>query len=39
LRNKFWFENAIKKIEEVWNIVEKERISGYEHRIAKKNNR
>jgi len=36
LRNKFWFEHAIKKIEEVWNIVEKERISGYEHRIAKK---
>ena len=39
LRNKFWFEHAIKKIEEVWNIVEKERISGYEHRIAKKNNK
>lgn len=37
LRNKFWFEHAIKKIEEVWNIIEKERISGYEHRIPKKN--
>ena len=39
LRNKFWFEHAITKIEEVWNIVEKERISGYEHRLAKKNNK
>ena len=39
LRNKFWFENAITKIEEVWNIIEKERISGYEHRIPKKNNK
>jgi hypothetical protein len=37
LRNKFWFENAITKIEEVWNIIEKERVSGYEHRIPKKN--
>jgi hypothetical protein len=39
LRNKFWFQHAITKIEQVWNIVEKERISGYEHRLAKKNNK
>jgi putative phage-type endonuclease len=33
LRNKNWFENNIKSIEKVWNIIEKERITGYEHRI------
>ena len=32
LRNKKWFQDNIGKIEEVWNIIEKERISGYEHR-------
>ena len=31
-RNKSWFENNIQAIENVWNIIEKERISGYEHR-------
>ena len=36
LRNKLWFENAIPKIEQVWNIIEKERESGYEHRLPKK---
>jgi putative phage-type endonuclease len=36
LRNKFWFKHAIEKIEEVWNIIEKERISGYDHRLPKK---
>jgi len=33
LRNKNWFENNIKSLEKVWNIIEKERITGYEHRI------
>jgi len=32
LRNKSWFKNNIQAIENVWNIIEKERISGYEHR-------
>tara|TARA_B100000123_G_C25739674_1_gene433193 strand:- start:726 stop:2054 length:1329 start_codon:yes stop_codon:yes gene_type:complete len=35
-RNKIWFENAISKIEECWNIILEERKSGYEHRAAKK---
>ncbi len=36
LRNKFWFSHAIKKIEEVWKIIEQEKITGYEHRLPKK---
>jgi len=32
LRNKSWFKNNIQAIENVWNIIEKERITGYEHR-------
>jgi|UniRef100_A0A6C0CJ35 putative phage-type endonuclease len=39
LRNKFWFEHAIVKINEVWDIIVKERISGHEHRFPKKNNK
>ena len=39
LRNKLWFDNAISKIEEVWNIIEKERVDGYEHRLPKKQSR
>ena len=39
LRNKLWFKNAISKIEEVWNIIEKERVDGYEHRLPKKQSR
>jgi len=39
LRNKFWFEHAIEKINEVWDIIVKERISGHEHRFPKKNNK
>jgi len=35
LRNKFWFERAIPHIESVWNIIEKERVTGYEHRLPK----
>jgi len=36
LRNKQWFESAIPKIKEIWDIVIKERIEGYEHRAPKK---
>ena len=35
LRNKDWISYAIPHIEELWNIVEKERVSGYEHRAPK----
>jgi putative phage-type endonuclease len=36
LRNKNWFKNNIQVIENIWNIIEKERISGYEHRAPNK---
>jgi putative phage-type endonuclease len=35
LRNKTWFNNAISKIGEVWDIINTERVTGYEHRMPK----
>ena len=35
-RNRYWFEMALPKIQELWNTVEKERVTGYEHRKPKK---
>ena len=35
-RNKKWFQSKIETIKEFWNIIEKERITGYEHRKPKK---
>jgi hypothetical protein len=35
-RNRDWFNSAIGKIEEVWNIIQKEKMEGYEHRMPKK---
>jgi putative phage-type endonuclease len=35
-RNKQWFQTAIPKIKEIWDIILKERVDGYEHRAAKK---
>jgi putative phage-type endonuclease len=35
-RNRLWFESALPKIKEVWNIIMKERVEGYEHRASKK---
>ena len=36
LRNKLWFKNSIDEIGKIWDIVEYERINGYEHRAPKK---
>tara|TARA_Y100000389_G_C17448806_1_gene513317 strand:+ start:800 stop:2392 length:1593 start_codon:yes stop_codon:yes gene_type:complete len=36
LRNTLWFKNAILEIEKVWNIIEDEKKTGYEHRAPKK---
>jgi hypothetical protein len=36
LRNKDWFKNNIQQLEKVWNIIEKERDTGYEHRAPNK---
>jgi len=35
-RNKLWFATALPKIQELWNIILKERVDGYEHRASKK---
>jgi putative phage-type endonuclease len=35
-RNDYWFKAAIPKIQEFWNTIQQERISGYEHRFSKK---
>lgn len=35
-RNNKWFEAAVPKIQEAWNTIEKERVTGYEHRATKK---
>jgi putative phage-type endonuclease len=36
LRDRDWFKNNIVQLEDVWKTVEKERITGYEHRAPKK---
>jgi putative phage-type endonuclease len=36
LRNKKWFQDNIRQLENVWNIILKERESGYEHRAPAK---
>ena len=35
-RNREWFAAALPKIQETWDIIERERVEGYEHRAAKK---
>lgn len=35
-RNELWFKKSLPEIENVWNIIEKERVDGYEHRASKK---
>lgn len=37
LRNKSWFQSAVYEIEAVWKIIENEKHTGYDHRMAKKN--
>jgi hypothetical protein len=36
LRNKLWFKNNILRIDSIWKTIEKERITGYEHRAPNK---
>jgi hypothetical protein len=35
-RNRGWFNSAVSKIVDAWATIEKERISGWEHRLPKK---
>jgi len=39
LRNKEWFKNNIPQLQNIWNIIEHERIHGYEHRAPVKKNK
>jgi putative phage-type endonuclease len=32
LRNNEWFKNSVGQMRKVWDIIEKERVTGYEHR-------
>jgi len=36
LRNKIWFDAAVKEFSNIWKIIEHERIHGYEHRAPVK---
>lgn len=36
LRNKFWFADALPKIQELWETIEREKTTGYGHRGPKK---
>jgi putative phage-type endonuclease len=36
LRNKQWFQDNIQQIQNVWNAIERERITGYQHRAPSK---
>jgi len=31
-RNRQWFKDNITSLQELWSIIEQERVSGYEHR-------
>jgi len=39
LRNKIWFDYAVKQLSEIWTIIKKERVTGYEHRAPKRSNK
>jgi hypothetical protein len=36
LRNELWFQSAIQEFKSIWDTIQTERISGYDHRAAKK---
>jgi len=38
-RNNMWFKTAIHKINDIWDIIQKEKIQGYEHRAPIKRNK
>ena len=37
MRNKLWFKTAEPILRELWNIIENEKITGYNHRAPKRN--
>jgi len=36
LRNKLWFNYALPEIEQCWNLIQNEKINGYQHRAPKR---
>ena len=36
LRNKLWFKAVVPQLKDIWATIEKEKESGYEHRMPKK---
>jgi len=36
LRNRDWFSKNVGQLEKIWNIIEQERVTGYEHRAPNK---
>jgi hypothetical protein len=36
VRNREWFNSVVDELTELWTIIEKERINGYEHRAPNK---
>jgi hypothetical protein len=36
LRNKTWFNAALPEIEKTWNVIQEEKINGYQHRAPKR---
>jgi len=36
LRNKLWFDSVLPQFNYIWNVIEHEKINGYEHRAPKK---
>lgn len=36
LRNKFWFEKSLSSFSAIWDTIEKERVTGWEHRAPKR---
>ena len=39
LRNKLWFAKSIDEIKDIWDIIECDRMNGYEHRAPRKRSR
>jgi YqaJ-like viral recombinase domain len=35
-RNRAWFQAALPRFQDIWATIERERVSGYEHRLPKK---
>jgi putative phage-type endonuclease len=35
-RNRHWFQSAFPKIQETWDIIQREKVEGFEHRAPKK---